>query len=66
MSVSEAQFQQAMQAMQSQIAVLDRTLNARIVLAEAAVLRLRSIRENGAKTVKSGIMDSRMIYILRR
>jgi hypothetical protein len=31
-------------------------------LAEAKVLRLRSARDDGAKHVKSGIMDSRKIY----
>ena len=61
MSASEAPFQQAMQAMQTQITVLDRASTARIAPAEAEVLRLRSLREDGAKTVKSGIMDSRKL-----
>ena len=43
--------------MQAQIAAL----NARIALAEAEVLRVRSIHEDGAKILTSGIMDSRKI-----
>ena len=62
MSVSEADFQQAMSALQTQLQNLDSALNARIVLEESEVLRLRSIREDGAKHVKSGMPDSRKIY----
>ena len=57
MSILEAKFQQAMQALQTQIAVLDCALNARIAPAEAEVLRFRSPREDGTKHVKSGIVD---------
>ena len=62
MAVSESDFQQAMTAMQSQMQNLERGLTARIALAEAEVLRLRSARDDGAKHVKSGILDSRKIY----
>ena len=62
MAVSEAQFQQPMESMKAQIQGLYRALNVRIALAESKVLRLRSIREDGAKHVKSGTMDSRKIY----
>ena len=41
MSVSEADFQQAMPAMQTQLQNLDQALNVRIALAESEVLRLR-------------------------
>ena len=61
MAVSEAQSQQAMESMQAQIQVLDRASKARIALAESELLRLGSIREDGAKHFKSGIMDSRKI-----
>ena len=62
MSVSSAEFQQAMDAMGAQMQNLERGLTARIALAEAEVLRLRSARDDGAKGGKSGIMDSRKIY----
>ena len=59
MSASEAQFQQAMTAMQSQIQVLDRALDARIALAESKVLRLFSFREAGAEHVKAALARHR-------
>ena len=62
MAVSETDFQQAMSAMQAQMQNLELGLTARIALAEAEVLRLRSARDDGAKHVKSGIFDSRKIY----
>ena len=62
MAVSEADFQQAMSATQSQMQSLERGLTARIALAEAEVLRLRSARDEGTKSGKSGILDSRKIY----
>ena len=62
MAVSAAEFQQAMDAMNAQMQNLERGLTARIALAEAEVLRLRSARDDGAKAGKSGIMDSRKIY----
>ena len=62
MSVSESGFQQAMGAMQAQMQNLKRGLTARIALVEAEVLRLRSACDDGAKHVKSGILDSRKIY----
>ena len=62
MAVAETQSQQAMSDIQTQIQVLDRALNARIALAVSEVLRLRSVREDGANHVKSGILDSRKIY----
>ena len=62
MSVSSAEFQQAMDAMASQMQNLERGLTARIALAEAKVLRQLSTRDDGAKSGKSGIMDSRKIY----
>ena len=62
MAVSETDFQQAMSATQSQMQTLERGLTARIALAEAEVLRLRSARDVGAKHIKSGILDSRKIY----
>ena len=40
-SISQEMFEQAIQAVNQQIAVLDRVLNARIALADAEVLRLR-------------------------
>ena len=60
--ISQEMFEQAMQAVNQQIQVLDRALNARIALAEAEVLRLRSLRETGTQQTKSGIMDARKIY----
>ena len=51
-----------MQAVNQQIQVLDRALNARIALADAEVLRLRSLLETGTQQAKSGIMDARKIY----
>ena len=62
MSISNEQFEQAMQAVNLQIQTLDRALNARIALAEAEVLRLRSLRVSGTQQAKSGIMDGRNIY----
>ena len=62
MAVSAAEFQQAMDAMNAQMQNLERGLTARIALAEAEVLRLRSGRDDWNKSVKSGIMDSRKIY----
>ena len=62
MAVSADDFQRAMGAMQAQMANLERGLTARIALAEAEVLRLRSARDDGAKAGKSGIMDSCKIY----
>ena len=62
MAVSAAEFQQAMDAMNTQMQNLERGLTARIALAEAEVLRLRSSRDDGAKSGKSGIMDARKIY----
>ena len=62
MAVSAAEFQQAMDAMQAQMQNLERGLTARIALAEAEVLRLRSSRDDVAKGGKSSIMDSRKIY----
>ena len=61
MAVSAAEFQQAMDAMQAQMQNLERGLTARIALAEAEVLRLRSARDEVSKSGKSGIMDSRKI-----
>ena len=63
MLISQAQFEHAMQTAQSQITVGDRSFNARIALAWAEVLRLPSLCEDGAKHMKSGIMDSRKIYL---
>ena len=51
-----------MDAMNAQMANLERGLTARIALAEAEVLRLRSGRDDGNKSGKSGIMDARKIY----
>ena len=62
MSISLADFQQAMNDMQTQMANLERGLTARIALAESEVLRLRSSRDEGSKTSKSGILDARKIY----
>ena len=62
MAVSAAEFQQSMDAMQAQMQNLERGLTARIAPAEAEVLRLRSARDEGSKSGKSGIMDSRKIY----
>ena len=62
MSISNEQFEQAMQVVNLQIQTLDRALNARIALAEAEVLRLRSLRASSTQQVKSGIMDARKIY----
>ena len=62
MSISQEQFEQAMQTVNPQIQTLDRALNARIALAEAEVLRLRSLRDSGTQQAKSGIMDARKIY----
>ena len=61
-SISQEQFEQAMQTVNLQIQTLDRAFNARIDLAEAEVLRLRSLRESSAQQAKSGIMDARKIY----
>ena len=47
--------------MHTHITVLDRALNAWIALAGAEVLRLRFLREDGAKHVTSGILGSRKI-----
>ena len=52
-----------MAAMQPQMHDLDRALNARIALAETEVLRLRAARDDGSKHIKSGILDSRKIYL---
>ena len=62
MSISQEQLEQAMQTVNLQIQTLDRALNARIALAEAEVLRLRSLRDSGTQQAKSGIMDARKIY----
>ena len=62
MSISNEQFEHAMQAVSIQIQTLDCALNARINLAEAEVLRLRSLRDAGTQQAKSGIMDARKIY----
>ena len=62
MAISQAEFQQAMNDMQAQMANLERGLTARIALAESEVLRLRSSRDEGSKTSKSGILDARKIY----
>ena len=62
MAVAAVELHQAMDAMAAQMQNLERGLTARIALAEAEVLRLRSARDDGAKGGKSGIMDSRKIY----
>ena len=62
MSISLAEFQQAMNDMQTQMANLERGLTARIALAESEVLRLRSSREESTKSGKSRILDARTIY----
>ena len=62
MSISNEQFEQAMQVVNLQIQTLDRALNARIALAEAEVLRLRSLRDSGTQRAKSGVMDARKTY----
>ena len=41
---------------------MDWASDARIALAEAEVQRLRSLREEGTKSAKSGILDARKIY----
>ena len=48
--------------MQNHMQIMDRALNARIALADAEVLRLRSIRDDGTKSAKSGILDARKIH----
>ena len=45
--------------------MLERTLNARIALAELVVLRLRSRGDDSAKSGKSGILDARKIYPIK-
>ena len=62
MSICNEQFEQAMQAVNLHIQTLDRALNARKALAEAEVLRLRSVRESGLQPAKFDIMDARKIY----
>ena len=62
MSISQEHSEQAMQTVKPQIQTSHRALNARIALAEAEVLRLRSLRDSGTQQAKSGIMDARKIY----
>ena len=62
MAVTEQDLRAAMADMQNQMQIMDTALNARIALAEAEVLRLRSIRDDGTKSAKSGILDARKIY----
>ena len=62
MAVTEQDFRAAMADMANQMQMMERALTARIALAEAEVLRLRAARDDGSKTVKSGILDSRKIY----
>ena len=65
MAVSESDFRQAMADVTNQMQMIERGLTARIALAEAEVLRLRSARDDGAKTGKSGILDARKIYPIK-
>ena len=62
MAVSEKAFRQAMADVQNQMQIMDRALTERIALAEAEVLRLRSVRDDGTTSVNSGILDARKIY----
>ena len=48
--------------MANQMQLMERGLTARIALAEAEVLRLRSARDDVAKSNKSGILDAMKIY----
>ena len=65
MAVTESDFRAAMADMANQMQLMERGLTARIALAEAEVLRLRSARDDVAKSSKSGILDARKIYPIK-
>ena len=65
MAVTESDFRSAMADMANQMQLMERGLTARIALAEAEVLRLRSARDDVAKSGKSGILDARKIYPIK-
>ena len=64
MAVTEQDFRAAMADMANQMQLMERGLTARIALAEA-VLRLRSARDDVAKSSNSGILDARKIYPIK-
>ena len=62
MAVSESEFRAAMADMANKMQMVERGLNARIALAEAEILRLRSSREDSSKSRDSCILDAKKIY----